>query len=149
MVAHGTANKRSVFSGILMDKMIIVEDCQKSALLTEGSAVAATRMLGLVLLVVRNILEASDSQQAASVPEPMVRDVVNYASFVITSGAPDLFAASKDLHTSMLVRQLLMNNYNVVYRCRSIKHAHCLTTRTLVQCGGAAIGFSTIPWAAV
>lgn len=87
-----------------MDKTIIVEDCLKAALLTEGPAVTATRMLSLVLLIVRNILEAADAKQASAVPEPMVRDVVNYAAFVITSGAPDLFAASKDLHTSMIVR---------------------------------------------
>lgn len=93
-----------VRAGILMDKTIIVEDCQKTSLLTEGSTVTATRMLGLVLLIVRNILDSSDEQQAAAVPEPMVRDVVNYAAFVITSGAPDLFAASRDLHTSMMVR---------------------------------------------
>lgn len=87
-----------------MDKTIIVEDCLKAALLVEGPAVAATRMLGLVLTIVRKLLEGSDARQVAAVPEPMVRDVVNYAAFVITSGAPDLFAASKDLHASMSVR---------------------------------------------
>lgn len=90
-----------------MDKTVIVEDCFKAGLLAEHAAVAATRMLGLVLAIVRNILEASDAAQAACVPEPMVRDVVNFAAFVITSGAPDLFAASKDLHTSMIVRGTL------------------------------------------
>lgn len=92
-------------AGQLYDQVILVEDCQRAALLREGPAVAATRLLGLALGVVHAALvEGAAAEEAAAVPEPMVRDVLIFAGYVITRGAPDLFAASKNLHPSMLVR---------------------------------------------
>lgn len=92
-------------AGQLFDQVILVEDCQRAALLREGPAVAATRLLGLVLGVVHAALaEGAAEEEAAAVPEPMVRDVLVFAEYVIARGAPDLFAASQNLHPSMLVR---------------------------------------------
>jgi Ubiquitin elongating factor core len=84
------------------------EDCEMAALLMERPAATATRMLTLVLGVVHAAVAQEDEtarrRAAALVPEAMVRSVVNFATFVITSGAPDLFAASKHLHSTMTVR---------------------------------------------
>jgi hypothetical protein len=86
----------------------VAEDCQMSALLMERPAATATRMLTLVLGVVNAAVAQRDEDArrrlASLVPEAMIRSVVNFAAFVITSGAPDLFAASKSLHSTMAVR---------------------------------------------
>lgn len=92
-------------AGRVYDRVILVEDCQRAALLREGPAVATTRLLGLVLGIVHAALApGASAEEAAAVPEPMIRDVLIFAGYVIFRGAPDLFAASHNLHPSMLVR---------------------------------------------
>jgi hypothetical protein len=91
----------------MLDAISIADDCYTSALLMESTAVATIRLLGLVLASVHSVLQDVDEterqRRAALVPEAMVRAVVNFATFVINAGAPDLFAASRSLDDSMLV----------------------------------------------
>eukprot|EP00892_Ulva_mutabilis_P008582 jgi/Ulvmu1/6096/UM027_0074.1 len=114
-VAEGRAPPASESpAGRLYDQVLLVEDCQRAALLREGPAVAATRLLGLVLGVVHAALAPGASpEEAAAVPEPMVRDVLIFAGYVIFRGAPDLFAASQNLHPSMLALAEILRSKRV------------------------------------
>ena len=93
----------------ILDAITVADDCFSGALLAEQQAITANRLFALVLASVHSqLVHATDARaQAAAmahVPEALVRSVINFATFVIQAGAPDLFGASKDLGQSMQVR---------------------------------------------
>ena len=90
---------------------VTAADCCSHALLLERFAVTATRLLALLLAATEAALAAAgddaaaQADAAARIPEAAVRDAVNYATYVIHEGAPDLFAANRALGATMRVRR--------------------------------------------
>ena len=108
----------------ILDMLTLADDCFLSALLMEVPAATATRLLGLVLASAHAALQETDervkAEKASAIPEVLVRSMVNFATFVIDAGAPDLFGASRGLGPSMAVRHI--QNVRSTLQC-AVVHA--------------------------
>ena len=78
--------------------LITHADCQSTALLQDDIAMAAIRFLALVLYGILDTLRSPNPAAIlALTPESHLRDMLNYATFVVNSGAMDLLGSIKQV----------------------------------------------------